>query len=362
MPERQEEARFVKDVDAGFDVLNARACSDPKPLRQGFPRMPVQHQVLKRLEWLMLNARFGAKKSLLPFQKGFLVTLASMKALANDMQDMFGDAVYLLTGRVTQDSLESFFSQVRGKGGPHTTPDSTEAKHRMRALTLQYLVRWGVNPKNITSAAESGVPSDDAEAINSTDQALEELLADDEEQEDQQAAHMIAETERVELSCSSTPSPVDAASGVSSEDYAMAHCAGYLASKMGDRNLGAPSSSVDRGESEPAKEALFTHLLSAGGLTLPTASWLAQYKAMDDTFRAFHSSAPDGLSRDPGVVTRLTDVLSRQFPDLDRRLIKRFAKLRTLKRMTDVNMKRRNVDLAEKREAKKLKKFVGARF
>ena len=145
MPERQEEARFVKDVDAGFDVLNARTCSDPKPLRQGFPRMPVQHQVLKRLEWLMLNARFGAKKSLLPFQKGCLVTLASMKALASDMQDMFGDAVYLLTGRVTQDSLESFFSQVRGKGGPNTTPDATEAKHRMRALTLQYLVRWGVN-------------------------------------------------------------------------------------------------------------------------------------------------------------------------------------------------------------------------
>ena len=82
---------------------------------------------------------------------------------------------------------------------------------------------------------------------------------------------------------------------------------------------------------------------------------------MDATFHAFHSSAPDGLSREPGVVTRLTDVLSHKFPDLDRRLIKRFEKPRTLKRMTDINMERRNVGLAEKRKAKKLEKFVGAR-
>ena len=70
-----------------------------------------------------------------------------MRLLADDMRCMFGEIyTYMLTGRVTQDALESFFGQARGNGGPNTHPDATEAKNRMRALTLQYLVRLRVDP------------------------------------------------------------------------------------------------------------------------------------------------------------------------------------------------------------------------
>ena len=140
----------------------------------------------------------------------------------------------------------------------------------------------------------------------------------------------------------------------------MAHCAGYVASKMRDRDLGAPSSSFDRGDSMAPKEALSTHLLSAGGLTLPTENWLEQYRAMDLAFRAFHCQAPDRLSREPRVITRLTDVLCRQHPGLNRRVITRFVQLRTFKRMSDINRDRHNAANAKQQEAQKVKKFVGA--
>ena len=356
-PEKEAERDFVATVDAGFDVLNARAYSDPKPLRQGFPRHAGQYEALEQLELLVQHARFGKHKDLLPFQKGFLITIASMRLLADDVRRMFGADTYMLTGRVTQDPLESFFSQVRGKGGPNTHPDATEAKNRMRALTLQYLVRLGVGPTGPTAddGAEECRPA--APEANSTDAVIEELLdaADaavtDADEDD--VSSFLAQLDAAETPVP-VPCPTDPATGVTSEDYGLAHCAGYVASKVGDPRLGLPSTLY--GEELPV-EAVMTRLLSAGGLTIPTPLFLAQYRAMEQTFCMRHYQEPDRLSRAPNVIIGMTRMLCERHPDVSRRVAKRFARLRTFKRMRDVNRGRRSENLA-RREARKRKEFA----
>ena len=80
--------------------------------------------------------------------------------------------------------------------------------------------------------------SSEKEVPNNEENVLDELIADNSE-EDSDLATMMEQLKQLD-SASSTPSPVDAANGVSSEEYAIAHCAGYVASKMRDRDLGAP--------------------------------------------------------------------------------------------------------------------------
>ena len=74
-------------------------------------------------------------KHLLPFQKGLLMCIRSLKGLFEDLQSSYG-LHYLLTSRLTQDCLENFFSVVRGMGRQYNHPLPTDVTRRIRWLIL----------------------------------------------------------------------------------------------------------------------------------------------------------------------------------------------------------------------------------
>ena len=52
----------------------------------------------------------------MPYQKGFIVTIRFMLVLVTDLLRVLGQVACLLSSRINQAILESFFGLVRGKG------------------------------------------------------------------------------------------------------------------------------------------------------------------------------------------------------------------------------------------------------
>ena len=400
---RSEEAKFIRVLDRGLDALNAHNPTDPKELRRGMRADSREHQ--KALDDLEAAVRlpFEGKTGLLPFQKGFLVTIASMRGLVTDVTARLGPGSYVLTGRVNQDPLESFFSLVRGKGGACLHPSPSEARCRVRNITLMMALRLGVSPVAETvfaasptssgtaalavpAAASSGtaaVPAA-APAVASSNAAtpaavvsgtatlsdpdtgdvdhavLREFIEDSSTtgilSELQEAEALLATASQASPPPPVASSPLDPETGVSAEEYGLAHAAGYVSAKCRrvDATLGTPSALA--GEAAPV-EALWTRLISQGGLSVPSADWLSRFRSMEVMFCASHHLEPDGISRAPRVVESLVERLAAEPGALDARVIRRFVRLRTFIRMSHIN-RRRRAQTHRLRECRKRRQFA----
>ncbi|GBL59146.1 hypothetical protein AVEN_255902-1 [Araneus ventricosus] len=74
------------------------------------------------------------EKSYFPFQKGFLMTIASLYGLYEDLKPL--NVKFILTSKLNQDCLENFFSQIRGIAHFYDHPLPSEVKHRIRLILL----------------------------------------------------------------------------------------------------------------------------------------------------------------------------------------------------------------------------------
>jgi len=126
-PDKQEMANFFQLVNDAFDVLNSRIKTGKLPHQSAYGlALDAQDHVLDAMSVMLANTHAIGKKILLPFQKGFLLSIAATKGLFNDIRSRFG-AHYFMTTRLNQDCLENFFSQVRGLGHHHDHPTT---RHR----------------------------------------------------------------------------------------------------------------------------------------------------------------------------------------------------------------------------------------
>ena len=54
-----------------------------------------------------------AKKQLLPFQQGIIISVSALKYLYMDLHNTYDSLSYLLTRRLCQDPLENYFGKLR---------------------------------------------------------------------------------------------------------------------------------------------------------------------------------------------------------------------------------------------------------
>jgi len=78
--------------------------------------------------------RCNGKNTLQTFQKGILISITSTK-LFEDLKQKY-NIDYILTHRLNQDSLESFFSTIRSRRGLHDHPTPLNAMYRIRIIVL----------------------------------------------------------------------------------------------------------------------------------------------------------------------------------------------------------------------------------
>ena len=359
---RTEAAEFVKTVDEGFDVLNAGHPDDVKPHRRGYRGSPEQEAALTALQREVEGLRVGDARHLLPFQRGLLVDIRSVRGLLADLKGSIGPQTYIMTRRLTQDRLEATFGLIRVGGGANTNPTPIDAASRLTLLSLLMLTRHGVNA--LAGAEDADTEMADVSSADQDD-ALDDLFCEFDQPDF--AGRPLAGTSggagQPRAGASALPLAgasggagrafpgADLRTGVTAEASAMAYVAGYVARNA--TSLGKPSSQT---EDEPI-EALWTRLRSIGGLTMPTAQFLQEFAAMNENFKDYHARHNDQLSREPGVIRRLVQALLKKHPRVPTKVVRRFARTRTFIRLRRTNRKRKEA-AQQRREKRKRKSFA----
>ena len=118
-----------------FDVMNSRRMYSEKKTACGLGiHVEEQMAVLDEMRNYISLLRVTGKKSLLPFQKGFLISIASTKALYNELSSE--GLKCLLTAHCNSDPAENFFSCLRTLGGSNDHPGPVETMNRIRLLVM----------------------------------------------------------------------------------------------------------------------------------------------------------------------------------------------------------------------------------
>ena len=158
LPRRQAQAKAILTVDKWFDVANSRTRYDARLERCGYGASPeamaAQDAALQDMEQLIKGTRKatlkrpGGRVSLLPFQRGMLRSIGSLRGLHADLKQSVTGFEYVMTSHLNQDCLENVFSQLRGMGGQNQHPDAVETRSRLRILLMA--------PSPLVAASSSG--------------------------------------------------------------------------------------------------------------------------------------------------------------------------------------------------------------
>lgn len=93
-----------------------------------------QSQILANMEKCIEEMRVKGKQSLLPFQKGILVSISSIRGLYQEISDE--GKICLLTAHCNSDPSENFFSCIRTLGVANDHPGPVDCMNRIRLLVM----------------------------------------------------------------------------------------------------------------------------------------------------------------------------------------------------------------------------------
>jgi hypothetical protein len=123
------------DCFSRFDVMNSKRMYSERTAACGFGiHIDEQMSVLDRMRNNISSLRVIGKKTLLPFQKGFLISIASTKGLFAELKSEGKQC--LLTAHCNSDPAENFFSCLRTLGGSNDHPGPVECMNRIRLLIM----------------------------------------------------------------------------------------------------------------------------------------------------------------------------------------------------------------------------------
>ncbi|XP_050497997.1 transposable element P transposase isoform X1 [Diabrotica virgifera virgifera] len=132
-----ELADVFKLVNDWFDIFNVSVpVSDTRTRNRAYGlALEGQNNILQRMSEMVATMRVKGRKSLLPFQKGILMSNKALQLLLEDIKKRY-NINYILTRRLNQDPLENFFGVIRAKGGLNDHPTSLDFKYRMRSYLM----------------------------------------------------------------------------------------------------------------------------------------------------------------------------------------------------------------------------------
>ena len=134
-----ETSKFPERFDSLFDVFNSRTITDTKQYR-GALRVNSSHIAFLHdtKEWLK-SAKCPGFAGTLPCLFGWRLSISALPGLWEDMSQSVG-LQHLLTNRFNQNSLENFFSIIRGKGGHRDNPGPVEFRATYRAAAVDSIL------------------------------------------------------------------------------------------------------------------------------------------------------------------------------------------------------------------------------
>lgn len=133
----EECSSLLKLFNDWFDLFNVRAKQiDSRDTKKAFGcSIHKQREIIESMSNLIESMHVQGHKSLLPFQKGIILSNNSLLGFYEFLTSKF-NMKYILTYRLNQDVLENFFSHIRAIGRTYDHPNSLEFKYRMKSLIL----------------------------------------------------------------------------------------------------------------------------------------------------------------------------------------------------------------------------------
>jgi hypothetical protein len=146
-------AEFVEICNNTFDVFNSTGKSHSNCLKMPYIGSDEQLDALAVAETCFEDIRRikdgDRKDALLPFQRGLLLSISSLRDMFVEMKNRFG-IISISTTQINNDALESIFSCIRDWGNDDT-PGPVSILQRTKLLILcknSMAVKKGVNVKD----------------------------------------------------------------------------------------------------------------------------------------------------------------------------------------------------------------------
>lgn len=326
-PDEKETSDFLKVIDGCFDVFNSRTPVNDKDLRCGFGiKLETQNDILLQAKKYVQEMRIVGRANLLPFQKGWIISISSLIELLHFLQQ-YG-LKYVITSRLNQDALESLFSQIRGLGHFYDHPLPIDFKYRLRQVLLcnklplpsASVATKEIDQENFLSAQLFNSLINDNDLKEVEKPAETSVLEDNDEQIfndiDLTLANDAAEVLNISEDCSKE---------------ALRFIAGYIAFKVRDKNLGTNTASIE----DVNIPHTWIEMLSRGGLVTPSQKWFETVQHLERCFTLFHGE--NKLKNCEGVIKNFSEILIKKFPEENATALKLFAKTRTFFRIKYLN-------------------------
>ena len=143
-PDAKETADFIQEMNNLWDFVDSHDLSAPrgkKPVTAQFfnddmDRFNQYYQFVS--SWKFLNVKKNAIVTYMPFHKGWLLTLQSLKDLSHEMI-VEKKIKYLALRKVNQDHVENMHAQIRGYNGYNYHPMAPAYLNAIRCLSSSLL-------------------------------------------------------------------------------------------------------------------------------------------------------------------------------------------------------------------------------
>lgn len=344
-----EASEYFKLVNDVFDIFNSRIPDSEIPIASGFGKhFEDQEIILRKFRTMCEKMRVGKNTSLLPFQKGFMMSIRSLLGCFSDLRKLYGLS-YILTARLNQDCLENLFSQIRALGRTYDHPLPVEFKNRLRLLIMS---------RNISDISFNSSAVELEEDTNDylTSNLFAGLLPDMTE-----ALAMIEnDSEISEITIENLPEVRVIQNVPEFSSEGLRYLAGYIAFRCRevDRSLGDPTGQLI----SVTPDALPVHQgwiekLSRGGLLKPSDEWLCTVKQFEVVFVGVHGDTLNCCN----VIKGMCNILAQKFPHVHPLVIKIYTRTRTFIRIRSLNTAAKTARAAELQRKKARKWQASAR-
>ncbi|CAI6375105.1 unnamed protein product [Macrosiphum euphorbiae] len=265
--------KFIETISNWFDIMNSYTPSETLCTKKPYGlNLEEQINCLEKVYKLIYSMRCQGKNVLQTFQKGILISIKSTQELFKHLNKKYNIS-YILTHRLNQDSLESFFSLIRSRGGLNDHPTPLNAMYRIRIIVL------GKNPGVVQAKQNIEIQNDQS---NSEEYLVANVMATADVKID-----LNNEENNGEISDSSLSSEDESAQKnlqTTNEEDGFIYLCGWLARKFKNKYLHLGNYTKDNKPEHSYSMPSWVHHLSFGGLTEPTDYWVMQAKQFENIF------------------------------------------------------------------------------
>ena len=156
-------AQFVKLVNDWFDIFNSSVYKDSAGKRNSFQKTQMQMEVLNGITSKIKSLR--VKNRFITFQKGILISCHSLVSLYDTLHNRY-DIKYILTRRLNQDVVESFFGVIRQMGQCYDHPTPLSFQNRIKLYIMgkdTQVLSPGANCEDVNCSSITQVMYDNTE-------------------------------------------------------------------------------------------------------------------------------------------------------------------------------------------------------